>query len=1171
MVRISSVWPAFGKHPVVRLGNRRNGWRTLPATCIQRLNAERLLVRIPGGPQGLGAGQYTVAILSGGNVRTGRLTVAPYLGLGAVQTGGLLFDTTNPRDVSSSNPAPGSLVTLGFRTYSGNLLGARLNYYDSAVGVNHTLVMHKGPSEGPYQWWQVTVRVSSVGTLWYGFSLLTSHGVRYLSMAGLSGAVSLLNRFPLPSGNLELSSTATTPGQTVTAAAPGETGASSLELRTAHGRLALQLVPVGQSAGGSVFHVPRHLPSAVYTAQLVNNVRGPSGNVIVRSSQQELMTVGSGPFWFDALYYNSWSPSYKRPSSAVATGKSPVIQLRGPKGLNAASLILTDASGGNPLWIPMRRTPGPDTRYSWWTARIPSVFLRRPGRLGYSFEARLGAQQVWYGDAGGSFGGPGAVSLTGPSTPYQLTVFQAGFRTPAWMHNAVVYEIMPDRFYNGDIALNQNPKVVKAPGTVGGFPQLVPIQFHHRWSSLPYDPNVVPIAGTPQYATAVKLTGNGQWSTDFFGGNLPGIEDKLDYLKTLGVTAVYLMPIFEAPSNHKYDTSNFKLVDPGFGTLADYLRLIKAAKAVGLHVILDGVFEDTGADSLYFNRYAAFPGVGAYQQAVNPLLRSPYFSWYLPNPGASPPFQYWSGVHNLPLTNSASAGWQQFVYGAYDKNAPHSATKNAVARYWLLQGASGWRLDSADNANFTPAWWTAFRTAVKATDPHAVIIGEVWNNPTNDGGTDWLTGTMFDSTMNYPFRNAILDFFRGNYNDGSVSHHAITASGLNARIMYMYTNYPRPSLAAMLNLVDSQDTMRILTVLENAPSPIGATAFQQATFRPTEAEKVVGLAKLRLVSDLQYSLPGDPMVWYGDEAGQTGYSDPLSRKTYPWGHANEGLLTHYRKLGAIRAAYPVLGTGKLLPLLAHGSVYVFARTNTGGYNMLDQSAHAPAVVVGINDRAQSSRVSVTLKGIYRPGTILINALNPSEHLTVSASGHASWTLDGFGAVIWVVEGPSPVAYLAQSASGGVSVSWLPATGAQQYRVLMRRETGGTTVIGTTSGLTFSLHGLRGRHARFITVQPISANGEAFLFPEATVVTLPAVHLAPPVLTVGTGQLLKWNAVPGALGYRVYEATPAAWHAYALAARLGPASTRWVAPSKGVYRVAAYNQDGYQASPAVSVP
>lgn len=528
-------------------------------------------------------------------------------------------------------------------------------------------------------------------------------------------------------------------------------------------------------------------------------------------------------------------------------------------------------------------------------------------------------------------------------------------------------------------------------------------------------------------------------------------------------------------------------------------------------------------------------------------------------------------MHDLPLTNTASRGWQQFVYGAYDKNAPHSATNNSVARYWLLQGASGWRLDSADNSNFTPAWWTAFRTAVKATDPQAVIIGEIWNNPTNDGGTDWLTGTLFDSTMNYPFRNAILDFFRGNYNDGSVSHHGITASGLNARIMYMYTNYPRPSLAAMLNLVDSQDTMRILTVLENAPSPIGVTALQQATFEPTPAEQAVGLAQLRLVSDLQYSLPGDPLVWYGDEAGQTGYSDPLSRKTYPWGHANEGLLTHYRKLGAIRSAYPVLGTGKLLPLLARGSVYVFARANIGGYNMLDQTAHAPAAVVGINDSAHSHRVSVSVKGIYRPGTPLINALNPAEHLLVSASARASWTLAGFGAAIWVVEEPFPVAYLTETASRGASVSWLPARGAHQYRVVTRTETGRTTVIGTTSGLTMSLHGQRGGHARFITVQSIGANGQAVVSPDPEWVTLPAVHLAPPVLTVGTGHLLRWRAISGAEGYRVYEASPTAWHAYRLVASLGPASTSWTVPSQGVYRVAAYNQDGYQASQAVSVP
>lgn len=708
--------------------------------------------------------------------------------------------------------------------------------------------------------------------------------------------------------------------------------------------------------------------------------------------------------WENQLYSNPFDAFYRTPFSAAPTGSEVTLRLVGPASLRSAAIQLSNVNGqsNQTATLAMHRVsaaslkriavPPRALKQAVWQGVIPAKDLRVPGILNYDFKVADGSQVVYYANATSGFGGPGAVYPNPFALVYyQITVYNRSFTTPAWLRHGIIYEIMPDRFYDGNPANNENPKTQLAVGfSASGQEQLVPIQFHSNWYSTPYDPNIVANPTSPNYAKELALRGDGQWNTDFFGGDLRGIIDKLGYLKKLGVNTLYLTPIFQSESNHKYDTGNYMKIDPGFGTLKTFQTLVKEAKSRGMHVILDGVFEDTGSDSLYFNQFGNYKSVGAWQEHLNPKVHSPYYHWFLWTPGQNPPYQTWGGVATLPLANTASKGWQQFVYGKYDKKNPLNPAKNSVAAYWLSQGASGWRLDSADNSNFSLKWWSNFRRAVKRVNPNAAIIGEDWNNPTNDNGVDWMTGNTWDSTMNYPFRNAMISFFRGTYYDGNVQNYAINAQTFGNTLMQMLQEYPPPAMYAEMNLLGSQDTERILTILSGAPNANALSAFQQATWKPTPAQAARGMAKLEEVSAFQYGFVGVPDIYYGDEAGMNGYTDPLNRATYPWGRANQTLVHYFQRLGAIRNSHTVLQSGGYRQLLAEGKVFAYARTPKAGEG-------GQTAVVAVNNGAATS-IRIPVATVMANGTILANSLGGVGEVTVR-QGHIRLRLAKYGAAI----------------------------------------------------------------------------------------------------------------------------------------------------------------------------
>ncbi|MCL6445519.1 MAG: glycoside hydrolase family 13 protein [Alicyclobacillus sp.] len=1115
----------------VTVENEVNG--TIDLTRYATINSPTsLTIAFPGGEDGLGAGTYTLKITTNGVAQSTDFTVQPFTDANTVQWDGIYTSQDKPY-LSDPTPNPGSQITIAFQAYSGNLTAAKLQYYDTAQGKGFTVDMKPGRTWGPYQLWYATVPTSAGGTIWYRFDLYDGDSFACLSGDGLHTADTNQNNFPVPVGDFSLSTTRAQVGDTITAydnLGDFSGGSTTAYFVDSAGKTLASVE--GHNAGWSSvqFNIPQGLPDGLYTVQVVTAAKDANGVVNTELKRQTLLAIGTAHYWFDDLKHDSFSSFYRSPFGAVKTGTSITLRLRGPKDLSSATLRVWNLAGKKgetdfqmkPVSFSsteIRKETGDDAnKYSWWEVTVPAADVTKTGALWYQFAAREGNQTVYYDDNGSQLEGIGQPGFNPGGKSYQISVYRKDYHTPDWLKHAVIYEVFPERFFNGDISNDENPKTQKGVGTTAdGKEGLVPIQFHENWNDLPYDPAIQPDPSDPNYQRELQLRGDGNWSTDFFGGDLRGIEYKLDYLQSLGVNTLYLTPIFQSESNHKYDTGDFVKIDPGFGTMKTYLDLVKAAKARGMHIILDGVFEDTGSDSKYFNRFGRYDSTGAWQEYEDASKKSPYFSWYEWTNNPTQPYQSWWGYDTLPLTNTNDPGWRNFVYG----------DKNSVAKFWLRAGASGWRLDSADNGNFNVTWWSAFRKAVKAVDPDAVIIGEVWNNATNDNGTDWLTGSTFDSVMNYQFRNALIDFFRGDYNDGNQIHNQVDAAGLNQELMRLYSEYPKPAFYTMMNLVDSHDTMRILTVLENAPAPDTLSAYQQATYTPPTTEKQTGLERLKLLTDLQFAFPGAPTIYYGDEAGVGGYKDPLDRQTYPWGHVNEDLLNHYRQLGAIRNDTAASQTGDFTPLYTKGNIYAFARTIRNGKDVFGHKAENGTAVVALNNQPMAATVQIPVKDTVPDGMKLLDALN-NRWVTVQ-DGMVRLTLGAYEGAVLITPSTQPIAFM-QASKGKTTVSWTPVQDVQGYRLWVENAAGhwhpqGKPLSAKQTSVNISqLVSSKTLHVRVQALFSRSANGTDAM---SAVVTVPAAGLKMGLVQAvqtQSGWELSWDRVPNADRYEIYGQT-----------------------------------------------
>ncbi len=611
-----------------------------------------------------------------------------------------------------------------------------------------------------------------------------------------------------------------------------------------------------------------------------------------------------------SLRFDSRDPGFKSPFGAVPAGTTVQYAVAAATGVQALTLV-----------IEKRRLEGNQEVLAYSeVARVPMVLEGSHWRAqhryadvavyGHWFEAQIGgrkyalqnnADAVYWTREKGSGGRAAVADLPTALTSirrFRQTVYDPAFKVPAWAADAIYYQIFPDRFRNGDPKNDPKPGVARYQNHT--------VELHKDWNQRPFRP------GSGDGSDAV-------YNNDFFGGDLAGIIEKLDHLRELGVNTLYLTPIFKAASNHKYDTADYREVDPAFGSNTDFTRLTQEATKRGLRVLPDTSFNHVGSDSIYFNRYGNHGKQGAFQGGrIN--AASPYASWFSFDPrqtDADKQFKGWVGTTDLPELDKNSRALRQFFFGG----------KDSVTQLWLDRGAAGWRMDVAP---WVPDdFWREWRKAVKAHRPDAITVAETWFD-----ASKYFLGDMFDSTMNYIFRNAVLDYAAG----GAVAP-------LVANLELTREAYPPQALHALMNLISSHDQARALHVLGWHDGEMDPAVIKRAK------------ARFKLATFWQMTFPGAPSIYYGDEVGVTGGDDPYNRATYPWadlgGKPDLALQDSVRQLVRLRNDNPVLRRGELLaPLLADGSVVVLARRLASTW-----------ALVATNNAETPQRVTVTLPAV----------------------------------------------------------------------------------------------------------------------------------------------------------------------------------------------------------------
>ena len=572
------------------------------------------------------------------------------------------------------------------------------------------------------------------------------------------------------------------------------------------------------------------------------------------------------------LYHDSRSLDCRAPLGAVKCGTVVRFRLFGAYGAQQVKLIFIVDHKAESVPMEMLYDGAFETRHP-----MPGA----PSVAWYYFEVeRPACATKYYGNARDMLGGVGEC-CDGVPPAFQITVYDPAYQTPAYLRGGVMYQIFPDRFARSKPPASPRRDIV----------------LHENWDDKPLE--------------RVESVPGDNFALDFFGGDLKGIEQKLDYLAGLGVTVLYFNPIFEGRANHRYGTADYTRIDPILGAERDFSELCEAARTRGIRVILDGVFSHTGDDSVYFNRYGHYDSVGAYQSK-----ESAFYSWYT---FRSFPDDYacWWGFQSLPELNKGDEGYRRFLMG-----------EDGVAHGWLRRGAAGWRLDVADELPMD--FLRELRAAIKREKRDAAIIAEVWEDASRKEAygalRSYCLGDTADSVMNYPLRAACIEFLMGRAD----------ASALVRVILSQQENYAPPFYYSLMNLMGSHDRARILSVLSGTlPRDDERGDGHPAPLTP---EQYI-LAKRRMLVFLRIlvSLPGIPCVYYGDEAGCLGAADPYCRGTYPWGREDQALIGAVRALLALRKK-PALRAGTLECFALDADTLVIRRAITLGHDVFGAPA-----------------------------------------------------------------------------------------------------------------------------------------------------------------------------------------------------------------------------------------
>lgn len=588
------------------------------------------------------------------------------------------------------------------------------------------------------------------------------------------------------------------------------------------------------------------------------------------------------------VYHNSFDEKYRSPFGAVCEDSSIVIRVfveaLDSNNIDEVSLRLWNENKGE-SFVRMFKS-SEDSRV--YQAVINSG---SKGLLWYYFSIEYKSVVYFYSRNDNRVSGEGILDYI-PMHSYQITVYGESFEVPKWYREGVMYQIFPDRFYKSENYKNPDSNNVKYKNV------------HVNWNDKP-SLNNDPITG--------KLAND-----DYFGGNLSGIIERLDYLHKLGVTIIYLNPIFEASSNHRYNTADYNKIDPMLGNVEIFHELCDKAEEMGISIILDGVFSHTGSDSIYFNKDGNYNSLGAYQSQ-----KSPYYTWYRFNEYPDD-YDCWWGVKTLPNVNELDDSYLDFML-----EGEFSVVKN-----WLRIGARGWRLDVADE--LPNEFIKKLRFASKRAKVDSVIIGEVWEDASNkfsyDQYQEYLLGDELDSVINYPFRNLVLNFLMGK----------IDADSLYNGSMSLCENYPAHVFYSTMNILGTHDVTRLFTMFN----------------------KNIGLQKLAVA--IQMTCPGVPCIYYGDETSMEGEIDPLNRDTFPWADMNYEMIDYYKNLIDLRSQIPALGKGKYIPQYFSKNIFAYIRVITDNEDVFgDYEKNSFALVVINRSNEMVSNLNIDLSG-YQP-------------------------------------------------------------------------------------------------------------------------------------------------------------------------------------------------------------
>jgi len=558
--------------------------------------------------------------------------------------------------------------------------------------------------------------------------------------------------------------------------------------------------------------------------------------------------------------HDSWNKVYRTPFGALPLGSDVTLRVFAPE---AHLVRLRTYAFNKELWHDMCTSEDPD----FWEVTL--MLPETPGLLWYDFSFELKGKAYTYGTRSDHSGGEGIIYEECPPL-YQITIYEPTRKSPKWYTQGIMYQIFPDRFNRGS---DFNVDLFSENAIL-----------HPNWND------------SPHYFRGA--TGNIEYY-DFFGGTLTGITEKLDYLKSLNVSILYLNPIFKSQSNHRYDTGDYMTIDPILGTQESFEYLASECKKRDISIIMDGAFSHTGDDSLYFNRYGNYPGTGAYQST-----ESPYYPWYhfIHYPDK---YSCWWGVDSMPNTNEMHPDFQDYIF----------RNKDSVIRHWMHSGASGWRLDVADE--LPDAFISGLKEAMLSENNNSVLIGEVWEDASRKIAygerRTYFSGHELDAVMNYPFREAFIDFLLGQK----------SAPAVGRIMMSLCEHYPKEQFMGNMNLIGSHDRLRIMTVLGEADEYLRDS--EREHFKLSENQYGLAKKRLKLLSLIQMTFPGVPCIYYGDEVGVQGFQDPYNRSTYPWGNEDNDLLEWYRKITGLRAKNTALQKGYWQPYEASDDLFVYER------------------------------------------------------------------------------------------------------------------------------------------------------------------------------------------------------------------------------------------------------